>query len=237
MWITKYINYNNIYIMFDDGYETTSTYSNFSNGSLISPYFKTIYKIGYLGEGKYNRESNNGKCYNYWRKMLQRCYDDDYKNKQHTYINKTVCEEWHNYQSFATWFDNYYYEVVDDRTELDKDILVKGNKIYSPNTCCFVPKRINTLFTKNEAIRGKYPIGVRYVEKLNKYQARCSIFNRNKREKERVNLGFYNNPIEAFNHYKIFKEQYIKEVAEEYKNEIPKKLYDAMCKWKVEITD
>ena len=120
---------------------------------------------------------------------------------------------------------------------LDKDILYKGNKIYSPSTCIFVPNRINTLFTKSNLTRGKYPIGVNIDNKTHKFRARCSIFDNINKKVIRVTLGSYNNEIEAFQCYKRFKENYIKEVAEEYKNLIPTKLYEAMYKYEVEITD
>jgi len=110
---------------------------------------------------------------------------------------------------------------------LDKDILVKGNKTYSSDTCIFVPKDINSLFTKHDSKRGKYPIGVSYNKRDSKYHA---TFKKN-------TIGYYNNPEEAFNMYKITKEKYIKQVADRYKNKIPQRLYDIMYKYIVEITD
>ena len=113
--------------------------------------------------------------------------------------------------------------------QLDKDILNKGNKIYSPNSCIFVPTRINQLFAKADALRGDFPIGV--SRSGNKFRTRLHILNGEKY------LGTFNTPEEAFYAYKTFKEQYIKEVAEEYKDKIPQKLYEAMYKYEVEITD
>ena len=118
---------------------------------------------------------------------------------------------------------------------LDKDVLVKGNKTYSPNTCVFVPQNINVLFTKCNKARGKYPIGVSFYKDRNKYQAHCKIFSNGKSKQK--NLGYYNNIDDAFYAYKQFKEDYIKQVADEYKDNIPNKLYEAMYNYKVEITD
>ena len=120
--------------------------------------------------------------------------------------------------------------------ELDKDILFKGNKIYSPNTCVFVNKTINCLFTKSNKIRGDLPIGVK-LGKNNKYVSQYSYYDFIKKKKIKKGLGYYNTIEEAFNSYKIAKENNIKRVADYYKEKIPKKLYEAMYNYKVEITD
>ena len=118
---------------------------------------------------------------------------------------------------------------------LDKDILIKGNKIYSPNTCIFVPKRINTLFIKCDKARGNLPIGVSKREEnkyKNSYRAKCrNIYGK------RITSKTYKNPIECFYEYKKIKEQTIKDAADLYKDKIPNKLYDAMYNWKVEVND
>lgn len=157
-----------------------------------------------------------------WRSMRKRC------GKRINYMDCVVCKEWmYDYQSFAEWATPKYIEGW----ELDKDILFKGNKIYSPLTCCFVPQHINSIFTKNEKNRGLYPIGVYYAKKDKLYQARVSEYG------HWVYLGCYKDPINAFNAYKIEKERYIKEVANKYKDKLEPRVYDALMKYKVEITD
>ena len=118
---------------------------------------------------------------------------------------------------------------------LDKDILVKGNKVYSSETCIFVPQKINTLFENRKNCRGDCPIGVTYDKDCNLYRARCNILNNNKQKSK--HLGRFKTKIEAFKSYKIFKESYIKQMAEKYKEVIPVELYKAMYNWEVEITD
>ena len=113
---------------------------------------------------------------------------------------------------------------------MDKDILIKGNKIYSSETCVFVPERINLLFIKNDRIRGDLPIGVSYDG--NRYKSQC----KNGTHKY-IRLGTYDTPEEAFQIYKQYKENVIKDVANEYKGKIPEKLYNALMNYKVEITD
>ena len=120
---------------------------------------------------------------------------------------------------------------------LDKDILIKNNKIYSPDTCIFVPQRINELFIKTNKLRGNLPIGVSYLKNINKFQANCKTFTKRGSASYSNYLGCFKTPLEAFNVYKQFKEKYIKQVADEYKNKIPQKLYEAMYRYEVEITD
>ena len=196
-----------------------------------------IYDIGYYGEGKYKARKNNNEMtiqYRYWFNMIQRCYSAKALKRRMTYENVYVCEEWHNFQNFAKWFDENYYECEDEKMTLDKDILVKGNKIYSPETCIFVPQRINNLFTKRQNDRGDLPIGVRHMQ--GRFQVRCNVKYKNQKSKS-INLGSYDSVDKAFGMYKNFKEKHIKEVADEYKDKIPQKLYEAMYKYEVEIND
>lgn len=163
--------------------------------------------------------------------MLRRCYSDKYKKQFPTYKTCIACDEWLNFQNFAEWYNQNFYTVKNENMHLDKDILVKGNKIYSPETCIFVPSRINKLFIKGDNFRGKYPIGVTYKSDINKFIARCNTLDKRK------NLGVFSTEEEAFNKYKTFKEKYIKQVADEYKDYIPDKLYKALYKYEVSIAD
>ena len=123
-----------------------------------------------MGEGVCSLKSHR-KAYQAWSNMLTRGYSKKYKNERTTYKDVTVCEEWHNFQNFAKWFEENYIEGW----HLDKDILVKGNKVYSEGACCFVPPEINNLFTKADRIRGKYPIGVYEDKQAGKFKVRISV--------------------------------------------------------------
>lgn len=240
MEIIEYNNAQDIVILFVDyNYTIKSRYQDFCNKSVKSPYCKSVCGIGYIGEGKYkscNTENKETVQYKYWKSMLKRCYDTKTFKLFPTYIGCTVCEEWLNFQNFAKWFDENFYKINDETMCLDKDILVKGNKVYAPEYCIFVPQRINTLFIKCDKARGDLPIGVYYDKQTNKFKSQCSIIDTNN-IKKRKSLGRFNTSKEAFNAYKEFKEKYIKQIAQEYKNKIPEKLYNAMINWKVEITD
>ena len=174
--ITNYKNNEHLEITFlETGYTKTISWHTFKNNrNIVSPYCKTVYGVGYLGEGEYPTfiNSKKTKCYMTWTDMIKRCYEKSYKENKPTYRNCEVCEEWHCYQNFAEWFKNNYYEIENEKINLDKDILNKGNKIYSPETCIFVPSRINNLFTKTNAKRGNLPIGVSIHQ--GKYKAHMS---------------------------------------------------------------
>ena len=168
--------------------------------------------------------------------MLRRCYNKKSHKKHPTYVDCKVCEEWLNFQNFAKWYENNYYEVEGERMELDKDILVKGNKVYSPDTCIFVPKTINGLFVKSDKSRGESVIGTT-SRKNEKYQVKCNIINPETGKSKNEYLGLYDTQQKGFEVYRYYKERNIKQVADYYKSLIPQKLYDALYKYEVEITD
>lgn len=228
MRIINYRGANDIDVYFEEynWIAKNKGYKEFKLGSTSCPYEARFYGMGYIGEGKYNSNSNKN-IFSRWHNMLKRCYDSEYQEKHPSYKGCEVCDKWLNFQNFAKWFEENYYEVNNEKMELDKDIIIKGNKLYSSITCVFVPQRINKLFTKRQNDRGDYPIGVSPYK--DKFIARCN----NTSSK----LGYYNTPEEAFQTYKTYKENLIKEIAEEYKNEIPEVLYKSLYKYEVEITD
>jgi hypothetical protein len=117
--------------------------------------------IGYV-DGKQKLKSV-WRCpfYNTWVSMLERCYSEKFHIKQPTYIGCSVFEEWLTFSNFKRWMQTQDWEGK----QLDKDLLFKGNKIYSPDTCIFVSKEVNSFLTERGACRGKYPIGVSYKKK------------------------------------------------------------------------
>ena len=211
-------------------------YNDFQKGSIKCPFEPTVYGVGFHGVGKYKSRENGIKtnAYKEWHNMFARCYGN-YKKRNITYEDCHVCEEWHNFQNFAEWYEENYYEIEGEKICLDKDILYKGNKIYSPETCVFTPNGINVLFTKSNKARGKYPIGVSKEKTTGKFKAECQKQLCEKSESRY--LGLYDTPEEAFYIYKIEKEKYIKYVADKYKDKIPENLYNALYKYEVEIND
>ena len=173
--------------------------------------------------------------YNLKHNMKTRCYNANYHKTRPDYEGCSICDEWlEDKKSFYEWVDhNYYWIKGEPSVELDKDILVPGNKVYSPDTCIFVPKRINDLFVH---IHGRkkngLPVGVIYSEKTGKYKAciRKSYDNKDGKKKNTC-LGHYDTPQEAYEVYKHHKTAEIVYIADKYKDVIPDKLYQAMINW------
>lgn len=193
-------------------------YTHIKSGSVKNPYHKTMYNMGYVGEGKYKTTINKKvtSSYGVWTSLLRRCYSGNNVN----YLNCSVDERWLNFQNFAEWYENNYPKKVD--FELDKDILVKGNKVYSPETCCFVPKDINNLFRNRE--KGKYLLGVQ--KKGNNFVAKIKRFGKAK------HLGIFTTQEEAFLKYKESKEELMKEAANRWKDVISKEVYQVLINYK-----
>lgn len=240
MKIIEYNKYGDVVVEFQDEYKAKvhTNYRCFSLGLTKNPYDKTVYGVGMIGK-KYPVSINKKitKEYTAWSGILDRCFEKDYKEKHPTYIDVTCCDEWLLYENFYEWLhsqENFDKWLNGSRWNIDKDILIKGNKIYSSDTCCLVSANVNNLFIKRDMCRGKYPIGVSKYD--NGYMVYCNnpLIN-NKREY----LGYYDTPEKAFNVYKSYKEKLIKEIAQiEYnKGNITRQCYEAMMKYEVEITD
>ncbi len=239
--IINYIDANNVDVFFfNTGKIVKRQLRKSLNGNIKDPYEPCVEGMGWIGEGKHRVKINGilNKRYEAWRGILKRC-NPKFWSKLPTYIGCQICEEWKCFQTFADWYDLNYYQIDNDIMEIDKDILYKSKtKKYSPNNCIFVNHKINCLFTKRENDRGEFPIGVYKLIKDNNivYASCCSYVDKQNSVKHK-NLGYFNTPEEAFYAYKKFKENYIKQVADEYKDKIPQKLYDAMYRYEVEITD
>ena len=122
-------------------------------------------------------------AYTAWRSMLHRAYSKAYHNKKPTYKDVTVCNEWLIFSNFRKWFIENYR----DGYELDKDLLVIGNRVYSPENCIYVTPRINGFILNNSSRRGKHKIGVHWSKTTNKFTAQCN----NVVTKKKEQLGQY----------------------------------------------
>lgn len=157
-----------------------------------------------------------------WNKMLQRCYSPKRQSKNPTYIGCSVCDEWLYLSNYKKWFEDNYVEGF----EIDKDILVKGNKVYSPDTCCFVPQEINGVFGNKP--KGAYARGIGSF-RCGKYIAAIHI------NGKRLHLGSFSTKEEAIAAYNNAKEKHVKELAEKYFKEgkITERVYNALMKYEV----
>ena len=214
----------------------TTTLSRLKAGKVKNLMFPSVYGKGFIGVGDFSNKGGDRKLYLLWKGMLGRCYGYKVEATRRAYKDVEVCDEWLNFQNFAKWcVDKKFYGKKDENGkvyQLDKDILVKGNKIYSPETCCFVPAEINhtLLFSKNS--RGNLPLGVSLVKTTGKYRADIS----RRRIVDRV-LGYFETPEEAFSVYKSSREDYIKFMANLWKDRIDDKVYQALMSYEVHIDD
>ena len=238
MKVVEYKSTKYIVVEFQDEHQTrvSSQWQYFEKGNILNPYCPSVFSVGIVGN-KYERNKNgqHTKEYNTWVHMLERCFSERYKKEESTYKDVTCCQEWLLYENFYEWLhsqENFNEWLSNDGWHLDKDILVKGNKVYSPNVCCLVPPRINCLFVKNNIRRGNLPIGVSYHKFSNSYNASLNY-------DSKVKSKYFPTVNEAFIYYKSEKENIIKQVAqEEYsQGNITKECYEAMIAYEVEIDD
>lgn len=229
MKIIKVLPDDRIIVQFQDEFkfEKEIHYNNFKRGTVKNPYDKTICGVGYLGEGSFIAHDENGintKPYDTWTNMIERCYSNNMRHKHFAYEDCTMCDEWLNFQTFAKWYEANFYDIGTERMHIDKDILMKDNKIYAPEKCIFVPQRINMIFMKkNRKIDSDLPNGIH----------RCIGGFRS--EYNTKYLGTYKTLEEALYYYNIEKQLHINEVADEYKNIIPPKLYKALLNWNIKL--
>ena len=114
-----------------------------------------------VGFNDVDHTSYNCLYYTKWHGMIRRCYSKESETKNPTYKDCYVCDEWLTFSNFKSWMEQQDY----DGKHLDKDLLVCNNKVYSPETCIFVPREINQFLTKSNNSRGKYPLGVSFMVK------------------------------------------------------------------------
>ena len=151
--------------------------------------------------------------------MLSRCYSKREKKKHSSYVGCIVCDEWLTLSNFKKWFDEYYIEGW----ALDKDILVKGNREYGPNACCFVPPQINTVLTGDSIVnykRGVFKVRDSYKCRVGKD---CSL----------LVYGPFGTYEEALEKYIAEREFYIHELAERYKDRLSQTAYKVLSNYKI----
>lgn len=227
--IIDYENCDKVKVRFiEPEYEKFCQLGTLLRGGVTNPYFPSVFGKGFIGVGEYS--SKDKRVYRLWKAMLGRCYNLNISESNKTYSDVTVCDEWLNFQNFAAWCESQeFFNVKDDKGnsyQLDKDILVRGNKVYSPEACCFVPQEINSLVACKTDKSGK--TGVCYREKYKKFSAQITFGKQGVKT-----LGSFETESEAFQVYKEAKEFYVKQVAEKWRDNLCEKSYKSLLKWNV----
>lgn len=188
-----------------------------------------IYGIG-VNDRKYPAKVNgkNTREYALWQNLLARCYNPKYQRAQPTYIGCSVSKNFRKYSYFYEWA-RQQIGFNQEGFQLDKDLLIKGNKLYSEDACLFLPRSLNSLLNSNKATRGNLPLGV--SAKDGKFEVHCCT------NKTSRYAGFFNTREEAFNAYKQAKEAFIKRQAEKWKALIDPRAFAALMAYTVQITD
>lgn len=170
---------------------TTKTVSahQIRSGKVKDHNFPTSKGVGFIGIGKYNAIENK-KHYGLWRGVMERGLSESFKAKNPTYKGCTVHPDWHNFQNFAKWYEENHPNDG-GKWELDKDILTVGNKIYSPDTCLFLPHWINSFTISCNSSRGDFPVGAYFDKDTGMFRAKCS------KDGKTVNIGRFSNPEDA----------------------------------------
>lgn len=145
--------------------------------------------------------------YSRWKSMLARCYSKKEQQAKPAYKGCSVCKEWLTFSNFKAWMEKQEWEGK----SLDKDLLVRGNKVYSPDTCIFIDQRVNTFLTESTATRGDYPIGVNFRQSSGKFAASCRDITTSKRK----HIGYFSCPNEAHKAWLAFKLEQAKILAVE----------------------
>lgn len=201
------------------GYEKLVRATNIRNREIKNPFHKSLYGIGMFGVGEFKSKINNKITYEYakWQQMMSRAYDVHTKLRQKAYQECSVREDWHNFQDFSSWLINQKgYGLVG--WQLDKDLLVEGNKEYSPDCCVIVPPAINNTLTGSNQNNG-LPRGVCWHIGAEKYIAQCRV------NSKIIHLGYYYDIISAKEAYNNHKLTVLKDLAEVYRDNIDVRLY------------
>lgn len=160
--------------------------------------------------------------YKLWHAMLGRCYYyDNYKNKA------IVCDDWLHFPNFARWVREYPFKFESD-WHLDKDIIIKGNKIYAPEFCSFVPRRINNAFAERKNESKELPLG---VSKSGNSKYKCRYYNL---AGERVQVCGFDDPNQAYKCFVKNKERVMRELAEFYRDNLDPRVYNSLITFKQE---
>lgn len=205
----------------EHGHEMWTRQDAIEKGMVKNPFYPDVQGVGYIGVGKYvaSKDYKVTEEYNRWVSMMQRGYSGDFKIKNPTYKDCTVCEEWSNFQVYAEWHTSQ--KGYGKGFDLDKDILIEGNKHYSPETCCLVPAQINRAFTEQTNKRSGLPKGVRKNISGNYSVAVCS-------EGKQEYVGTFKAIEEASKAYSKAKNVKCKELALRYKEDLDERVFLAL---------
>lgn len=227
--IIDYRSATDVIVVFDDKYDHRQSVSvrSLKNGSIKNPYHPSVCGVGCYGVGKFLSKVNKVRTaeYEVWTGIIKRCYSASHQEKNPWYVGCTVSDDWLNFQNFAEWYTSHKYYGLG--YEIDKDLLIKGNKVYSSDTCVIIPHDINTILLDRSADRGGYMLGVTRSRRNGRFVSRLSV------NGKRKHLGIFDTEQEAHQAYVVAKEAHVKEKAIEYKKSLSSEVFDILMNWRV----
>lgn len=199
------------------------------NGSVKNPLQKSVFGVACFGEGPWKAKVN-GKFlpeYQLWIGLMTRIYHEPTLKDHPTYRTASICKEWHNFQNFAEWCQGqigFLSKQANGKSfALDKDLLIPNNKVYSPATCCFLPNHINVALKGRQSKKGEeIPSGVYWHNASSSYVAAAN------KNGQQFHLGCFGTVEQAKKVFRKFKTEYLRELAEEYKDRISVAAYEAL---------
>lgn len=212
----------------DTGSTLTRRKSQVYEGDMKDPLGKTCYGKGCIGVKQFNLSGSvRGIGYSMWQGMLQRCFDEKFKNRHTSYRDTTIDDRFLDFSYFMDWAEQQKGFMCKDEKgryfQLDKDLLVSGNNNYSPETCCFVPREVNNIVIRPRDSSKTLPVGVYAIRK--KFNVKLSRWGKLE------DLGYFNTIEDAFKVYKQAKESYIKEVANNWKGCLDQRIYERLINY------
>lgn len=208
----------------DNGHEMTVQASGLRRGSFKNPYYPSVSGVGFVGVGEFSSRINGERyaAYESWCSMLQRCYSDKFHARNPTYKGCQVDSQWHNLQDFAKWYVGNKYNI--HGYQLDKDILVEGNRVYSPEFCHLVPSQINSLILNGTGLEANV-FQCKSTKLYTAYMVKGDRFG--------SVIGKFDSLEEAELEYYLAKNKHIRSKALEFRGRIDDDVLEVLIEWDV----
>lgn len=227
--VIDYIDASKVLIEFldDNKFRNYFEAKDIREGVFRNPFIPTLSGIGYIGNGVHTARVNGKICpaYKAWSGMFTRCYDERHLSIRPSYRGCEVAKEWHDFQVFAEWYKGHKF--FNKGYHLDKDILVRGNKVYSEDTCCLVPPSLNTSVGIRVNNKDAYVGCVSLDKRSGTFNSSICKFGKS------IYLGSYKGEVEATEVYLKAKKEYMRELAIIYKDKVTDRVFNALFNWEV----
>lgn len=186
---------------------------------------RTVHGVGYNSGGRHivSIKCMRTSTYMTWYNMMTRCYSEKLHNRLPQYKNCEVDEVWKDFQGFAEWYEGHDFAGLG--YHLDKDLLVSGNELYSPDNCCLLPQELNKLITSGKRSRDCL-VGTHWSKRAEKWLSSVSVDNK------QVHLGTFDTELEAHLAYIKSKEILVRQEALFWFGKVEPRAYEALISWR-----